>query len=256
MVIIFVHDQGKDRFDHAKELITLLLPVFGTWIGIVLAFYFSKESMENSSMNLKTLVDHVADSNKRPEDMLTRDVMLTFPSFTFKYVTTSAEFEALPIQGLIDMMQETGTERLPIIVKGQDTFHFLIYRGTLERYLLSDDAKTAMDASIAAATAATNAAAAQAAAAGLPAPAPIAPAPLTIKDLQASTLPLVQEVIKLGNAQPFVSINSKVGEVQDMLKSNMLVQDVLVTETGSKKEKVLGWVTDSLIAERTGAFKK
>lgn len=37
---------GKETAAAAKDILTLLLPVVGTWIGTVLAFYFSRENFE------------------------------------------------------------------------------------------------------------------------------------------------------------------------------------------------------------------
>jgi hypothetical protein len=37
---------GIYKGETAKDLLTMLLPVVGTWVGTVLAFYFGKEQLE------------------------------------------------------------------------------------------------------------------------------------------------------------------------------------------------------------------
>jgi hypothetical protein len=51
------------------------------------------------------------------------------------------------------------------------------------------------------------------------------------------------------NGAQFLGENSNLKEAQELIKNNIYCQDIFITRTGSASEEVLGWVTNSIIAE-------
>jgi hypothetical protein len=69
----------RAMLDAAQLLVTSLLPLFGTWVGTVLAFYFSKENFEAANRGTLDLVRSVAQRlNTTPviNAMMPRDRMI------------------------------------------------------------------------------------------------------------------------------------------------------------------------------------
>jgi hypothetical protein len=225
---------GKEAFSQVKDILTLLLPVFGTWIGTVLAFYFTKENLEAASNNMNKLVNQVVSMNQRFEAMYTKDVMARFPNFTFKYVKDEAGWRALKLTELIALMESTGTERLPIIIEGADTFHFLIYRSTIERFIAGLQ-NGSIKLEVGSTSASPN---------------------LTINDLAKSDFKVFKWISELNAHQPFVSPDAKLSEVQKYMQDLKYCQDVFVTSNGQGSGKLLGWVTDENIADKAELFTK
>ena len=66
---------GKELMEAGKLLLSVLLPLFGTWVGTVLAFYFSKENFESANRATMALVrtaTGVLDTLKVAEKMIPR----------------------------------------------------------------------------------------------------------------------------------------------------------------------------------------
>src|SRR4051812_11681067 len=67
------------NFDNAKDILQILfatiLPLFGTWIGTILAFYFSKENLAAANRTVEHLVNSIT-SDKKLESIKAKDVMI------------------------------------------------------------------------------------------------------------------------------------------------------------------------------------
>ena len=50
----------------------------------------------------------------------------------------------------------------------------------------------------------------------------------------------------------FVGKGTRLIEVKTIMSENPIIQDVFVTETGSRDEPVLGWITNAMMAQHTG----
>lgn len=48
-------DKVKEKYNLIRDTFTLLLPVLGTWVGTVLAFYFSRENFAEAASFMKQL---------------------------------------------------------------------------------------------------------------------------------------------------------------------------------------------------------
>jgi len=55
---------------------------------------------------------------------------------------------------------------------------------------------------------------------------------------------LIKDVNELTKKKIFLPINSTSEEARQMMQDNTLCQDVFITKTGKRDEKVEGWITD------------
>src|SRR5262245_15336751 len=59
--LISAHFSGNDEFvKNWKDITGILLPVIGTWIGTVLAFYFTKENFEAANRSVQSMVGRIS----------------------------------------------------------------------------------------------------------------------------------------------------------------------------------------------------
>ena len=60
------------------NLISVLLPVFGAWVGAILAFYYGNKNMEKISSSANSVIDKLSERTKTEEDYLKMNVKEIF----------------------------------------------------------------------------------------------------------------------------------------------------------------------------------
>lgn len=224
----------EEKLGHVKELFALLLPVIGTWVGTILAFYFTRENFEAANRSVSTLVKQVLSPAEKFKEMLVSEVMIKTEVFPMKKVENYDVFTKCHIKELIEKMRGDQSERLPILEEKSLKFIFLIYITTLERFLLgyidgkfklNDNSKPEVKA-------------------------------LTIQNMFESDYQFGKEILELTEKQPLLPLNATLAEARQIMQNNTYCQDVFVTKSGSKDEKVEGWITNDLIVEKSELFKK
>ena len=227
----------KDQFSSIKEVFGILLPVIGTWVGTIMAYYFSKENFEAASQNVSDLVKHVTSTEEKLREVKVTEVMTSPENFPYKTIDKSNKIEEsdIKILELIFLMDNANSERYPILEKDTLKFIFLFYRSTLERFMIGYQHSTiGLKDKLRA----------------------IKPDDLTIKNMFESNYQLIKDVNELTKKKIFLSINATSEEARQMMQDNTLCQDIFVTKTGNRNEKVEGWITDKNIIEKSELFRK
>lgn len=197
----------------AKAVLATVLPLFGTWVGTVLAYYFSKDNFAAATASVTELVGKVTAEQKlasipAKDKMIARADMFvkTLPEDKIKLVET------------LDALEKTKKgSRIPIL---DDQGHpaYMVHRSMIDRYLADQARKTP----------------------------PPDPATLTFKNL-------LTDDPELGKwaKQSFAVIkeDSTLAEAKSAMERISGCQDVFVTKGGTESEPVIGWVTNVVIAE-------
>ena len=66
------------------NLISILLPVFGAWVGAILAFYYGNKNMEKISDSANSVIDKLSERTKTEEDYLkmnVKEILDLIPSY-------------------------------------------------------------------------------------------------------------------------------------------------------------------------------
>jgi hypothetical protein len=237
LLIIFnwsIINCSNDKLDHVKELFALLLPVIGTWVGTVLAFYFTRENFEAANQSIRTLIKQVSSPSEKFKEIKVSEVMISTEIFPLKTVANYDSFTKCTISELVEKMKGDHSERLPILEDKTLKFIFLIYLTTLERFLLGRSEKTIKlkedgDKEL---------------------------SKLTILDMIESDYQKAKSILELTQKQPLLPITSSLADVRKVMQDNNLCYDVFITKTGDKNEKVEGWITNDIIIEKSELFKK
>jgi hypothetical protein len=229
-----ISDSGT-KFSDIKELFGILLPLIGTWVGTILAYYFSKENFEAANKHVNTLVDKVLSPREKMQQLKVSEIMLKPDVFALKQVKDFDEFKKCKIRELIKEMEKNFNERIVILEEKTLKFIFLIYRTTLERFMygysitkeftLNDKSTPDVDH-------------------------------LTIQNMFDSNYPLIKDIVELNNKNPFLPLTATVAEASQLMDKNAYCWDVFITLNGNKDEKVEGWITNTLIIEKLELFKK
>ncbi|HTD41959.1 MAG TPA: hypothetical protein VK671_15125 [Mucilaginibacter sp.] len=226
-------DVNNSTFDNIKTLFNILLPVVGTWMGTMLAFYFSKDNFEAANEQAKTLVNQM-NPDQGNQQLSVADIMVKPNESALLMRDSMDAFKKTSLSELIQTMEESHSDRLPILEKETLKFLFLIYRTTIERF----------QAAIATSSVKVN-------------KETVSPTDISTLTMQAmfdSDFDLFNKI--KDQKACFLPINATMDKVKQAMQDNTICQDVFITQTGSSDEKVEGWITNLMVIEKSSLFKK
>jgi hypothetical protein len=199
----------------AKDILSMLLPVIGTWVGTVLAFYFGKEQLEAANRTVDRLARQLT-----PEDKL-RSIKVTEKMIprSDAFIVTREPADMKLLETLDGLNKQQKGNRVPIFT-AQGQPRYVVHRSTIDRFI----AKRAT-------------------------------AGATTDELKSLTMAdILKDPEFAQNLQSTFAVISKSGTLADAKKameSLKWCQDVFVTEAGTPAETVLGWVTNGIIEQNS-----
>ncbi len=101
---------STNNIDNSKFVYSSLLPLVGTWVGVVLAFYFGKENYEAASKRYEKIIDKL--SPDLLDDVAVSQVMISKKTMVFK---KWSEIKDKSVHELLDFLLEIDKSRLPVI---------------------------------------------------------------------------------------------------------------------------------------------
>ncbi len=191
----------------AEKTFNSILPVLAGWVGTVLAFYFSAQSLERTSTSLDNAIgrggppsgaDQLVSTRMRPTTSILNLIDLDkTPAPQITLEDLKKRFN--PTDG------GTAVSRLVIVEKG--VFRHLIHQATLNAFIVKNIA---------------------------------APGALTFADMLADR-ETADQITKL---VAFVAPATTLGEARAALSAVPGAQDLVVTASGRGTETMLGWLTN------------
>jgi hypothetical protein len=198
-----------------SHVMTAVLPLLGSWVGTVLAFYFSKDNFAAATRSVSELTKQLTTQEKlqatlAKEKMIPRSQMFAIP------VTREQKLSDI----LEKLKQANKGMRIPFLAQ-QDYPRYVIHRSVIDRFL---------------ADRAIN-----------PSSPPINLADLTLDDMLSD--PDLKNAIEQSIAT--VGESATLADVKELMDKNPHCQDVFVTKGGTKDEPALGWITNAIVEENT-----
>jgi hypothetical protein len=222
VVAIWAAPTGQ-RAGITRLVFVSVLPLFGTWVGTVLAFYFAARNLEAATASTRSITESTARLASVVETATPVSGKM-IPRAEMKVLSLSAgeatDLNKLELKRIWSRFEEIKPrDRLPILGP-DDTILALAHRSLITGFASrqSDPLPTALD------------------------PNPGAVAAKTVSDLNKEEKTLLLETFAV------VPANATLGEARTRMRVVSRCHDVLVTQTGSKTEPVLGWLTDSDLA--------
>ena len=112
----------------AQNVLNTVLPLFGTWVGTVLAYYFARENFETASNSTQKLVRDLTPDEKlrstRVADVMTRNI------FSIRDLNAK-------VAEILKQLEEKGFKRLPILQQSGALEALLFLEGIIS-YLLDN----------------------------------------------------------------------------------------------------------------------
>lgn len=196
----------------AQTVLGTVLPVIGTWVGTVLAYYFSKENLEAATRSFTAIARQLTPEEKLRSKPVQQVMVLRKDMFVARGPARNVKL-VQTIQALEDSKKGV---RLPVL-DDADRPLYVVHRSTIDKFLVDK--------------------------------ACISPAPalntLTLADM------LAEPDLKAALEKSFAVVrqDATLADAKIAMDALAFPQDVFVTQTGSQKEPVLGWITNSIIED-------
>ena len=212
LVVIFM---SRDK-ETTRMVFTAVLPLFGAWVGTILAFYFGKESFEAASRSVTNIAKTVGFMEKLKE-VKVKDKMIRREDMSV-IAKADNEIAQIKLKEILNTITSAGKGvRLPIL-NDKDNPVYMIHRSMVDKFL---------------ATQALS-----------PSP-PQDPSALILNDFLTDT-PLKNMVEKSFTA---VKEDATMAEAKNAMDRTPHCQDVFVTNGGTLQEPVIGWITNGIIQQ-------
>jgi hypothetical protein len=212
-VMVILAAWNSPKFQEITQIVfSAVLPLLATWVGTVLAYYYSRENFESANQNVRDMVKLT--STAKLQAIKVSDVMIPLKDITaFRLTSQKTAATTSLINDLIDSLEKNRRNRLPIL-DDKDLPKFVIHRSIID----SKPPKSN-----------TNIAA------------------ITLQNLLDSSSSEVQKFLKVtfGTVK---EVETLADVKREMNRENGRL-DVLVTQDGTASSAVVGWVTNLIVAE-------
>lgn len=203
---------STDKSDTGTRVLGSILPLLGTWVGTVLAYYFSKENFEAATKSVTELAKQISPQERLRSTAVTQ-VMILRKDMFFKTGPTSQLKLSEVLKELEDAKKGS---RIPILDSSGEAL-WIFHRSLIDRFLVvqARDGKTASEIAL-----------------------------LSFDDILKDA-----DLKRLASAYGIVKLDSNLSDAADAMNRIADCQDVFVTKTGSKQEDVLGWITNVVVQD-------
>lgn len=202
----------RDDVD-AMQVLGVILPVLGTWVGTIMAFYFAKENFEAAAKSTLDLAELALDRKLRSVPVTSAWIEAAKASLL--RLAKDEDPAALTLGRIRKAMDDAGRQRIPV-VRADDSVVYVVH-------------KSALDAMFGALVTSGTAAA----------------------DASATPLSKVKDELRrvVSDSFVFVARTATLADAKAAMDAKPKCQDVFVTATGDSKEPLLGWITNNEIAK-------
>ncbi len=122
-VFYYLTSKEEDKGATMEKIFSTLIPLFATWVGTVLAFYFGKENFDIAAKRYDKIIDRL--SPDVLDDVKVSQIMIAKKTMVYK---TLAEVEKETIQNLIKFLNDIKKSRLPILK--DDKITYVVHKST------------------------------------------------------------------------------------------------------------------------------
>jgi len=217
IVFTAIWDKSDEIFSNVKDILTMVLPLIGAWVGTVLAFYFSKDNFKAASDSTRDLLSAFKSSEEKLKTIRVADVMIKTDAITKLILDKDEKLINLKVD-IIDSKLEKDKDkpynRLPVLT---DKMYpkYIIHRSLFDKYFykMTLASKKIED--------------------------------LTLADMSSDP----DFVNPLTKSFGTIKVDSNLAEVKHLIDTVPDCQDVFVTDSGTPDSKVIGWITNVIVAK-------
>ena len=132
-IIAIVFAPAADRPDMTRLIFASLLPLFGTWVGTVMAFYFAKENLAAATESTARLTGAFQRTTPVADAMVPKAQIVSFD------LTVSQDAGNVPLYDLQAKMDASGKHRLPIL-KSDGSLVYVVHQSEVAQFAAQNSA--------------------------------------------------------------------------------------------------------------------
>ncbi len=199
---------AEEKEGMAEKVLTMVLPMLATWVGAVIAYYFSGENFERASHSVNKLLEQVTEQKLKSTFVV--DVMIAAHG-TMKSLILASSDDGSGLQLKTELMDKfTNTiTRMPVLDENS-CLRFIIHQSMVYKFI----AERSMQGSNV--------------------------LTLTLKDF-LDDANFKETVV---NSAAFVIAKGTLADAKSRMDAVSDCQDVFVTEDGTRKTPIKGWLTN------------
>jgi hypothetical protein len=217
MLVIYLA-AGPTRSDDAKLVMSSLLPLWGTWVGTVLAYYYSSANFEAASKSTQELLS----LDKKLASIPVQQVMIPRSKIVPMTIKPGPRPEDTLIADIRSEMASKRVMRLPVLFP-DDIALYIIHLSALDQFLAAEALKTPPVANM---------------------------NQLTLKNLLEDAPDLGRI---LAGSFALIKESASLADAKIAMETTPNCQDVFVTQNGKNGEAVIGWITNNELAANSKA---
>lgn len=220
-VVVAAYFQCQSSFlEQTKFIYTSLLPLIGTWVGTILAFYFTGENFKQANKAVNEMARQITGAEKLAT-VKVREAMRGISNMKYLKLPSGADpSKILLVKDILDgFFDDNKVNRMPVL-SASDIPQYMIHRSLVDKYvsqkLIACAGGQQCD-----------------------------PMTLSLKDILDD--PEYGDVFKRGFAT--VDETATLADAKRRMEAAPDCLDVFVTRGGTAREPVIGWLTNLEIAQ-------
>lgn len=216
-----VYSEAGEVITAIKDILSLLLPVIGAWVGTVLAYFFSKDNFEAASRSTQALFKEFKTSEEKLKTVIAEKVMIPIKNsenlvLANEGIENTIKLKADIIDGIMEKDKSFPKNRLPILDAKMKP-KYLIHRSIIDKFIVKNVAENK------------------------------AMANLTLQDMldDKDFSKYLKE--SYGTIKPTASL----ADAKSLVDNIDVCLDVYVTEDGTSNSTVVGWITNVIVSKES-----
>ena len=198
--------------DEAKDIFNVILPVFSSWVGTILAFYFGRENFETANQRVQELVDKLTPAQRAKTSVAS--IMRRLRQMNYFLIPEGQDDKDVPLSKLREQFGDN-VSRLPII-DFEKKPKYIIHESRLDKYdkhIASDESQE--------------------------------------ETLETFITKQKEKGFVFGLNQGFVVVSEQtsLAEAKRKMEDIPSCQDIFITKGGSPDEPLTGWISNVRMAK-------
>ena len=217
VIVVAVMSKPEDARSLVTTLFNTLIPLLGTWVGTVIAFYFARENFESAAKQTKDLVQQLGD--EKLKQIKVQDAWT--PVDKIKGVeVVDGEDAKTEFDKISDFVKTEKVTRVPIWTPGK-VVRFIVHRSVVYQFQAQRDRAVATKP--------------------------------TVEEFLAADFDETKKMKDIVGKIAWLPRSATLADAKAKMEGTPDCQDVFITENGKKDEAILGWITNIDIANKSRA---
>ena len=131
LVLVTLLDFDENKGLSPETIFTAIVGLVGSWVGAIIAFYYTKDNFESASRNTQNLVSQI--SKRSLDQILAKDTMIGLSQMNYLVLEEGKKESDYKLKDLLDKYFEN-FNRLPVFASNKFP-RYVIHRSMIDKFL-------------------------------------------------------------------------------------------------------------------------